>query len=174
MKQITRFGYLVEYWRAKKGMSSLLADAFSPANGFHKFRPILEVTEECAVFRIPNPYFWELNDNFWGRKFYSSLWIGPNFFLHKLKINIIYKFVIFVATKKRKVNNFFSPLSFVAILGSGSVNPLLPTPPYPTHQTPPNSTPLHPTAPQSALPHPRKCRLIYLFSAGKEVPFSVR
>jgi hypothetical protein len=31
--------------------------------------------------RIPNPYFWELRDNFLGKKFYNSLKIGPNFFL---------------------------------------------------------------------------------------------
>ncbi len=29
--------------------------------------------------RIPNPYFWELSDNFWGKKFNNSLKIGPNF-----------------------------------------------------------------------------------------------
>jgi hypothetical protein len=31
---------------------------------------------------------------------------------------IIYNFVIFVATKKGRTTNFFSPLSFVAIFGS--------------------------------------------------------
>ncbi len=31
--------------------------------------------------RIPNPYFWELSDNFLCKKFYNSLKIGPNFFL---------------------------------------------------------------------------------------------
>ncbi len=31
--------------------------------------------------RIPRPYFEELFDNFFGKKFYNSLKIGPNFFL---------------------------------------------------------------------------------------------
>ncbi len=31
--------------------------------------------------RIPGPYFEELFDNFFGKKFYNSLKIGPNFFL---------------------------------------------------------------------------------------------
>ena len=30
--------------------------------------------------RIPNPYFWELIDNFLGKKFYNSLKICPNCF----------------------------------------------------------------------------------------------
>jgi hypothetical protein len=30
---------------------------------------------------IPRPYFEELFDNFFGKKFYNSLKIGPNFFL---------------------------------------------------------------------------------------------
>ncbi len=30
--------------------------------------------------RIPNPYFWELRDNFLGKKFCDSLKIGPKFF----------------------------------------------------------------------------------------------
>ncbi len=33
----------------------------------------------------PNPYFWELSDNFWGKKFYNSLKIGLNFFLDNSK-----------------------------------------------------------------------------------------
>ncbi len=31
--------------------------------------------------RIPRPYFEELFDKFFGKKFYNSLKIGPNFFL---------------------------------------------------------------------------------------------
>ncbi len=31
--------------------------------------------------RIPRPYFEELFDIFFGKKFYNSLKIGPNFFL---------------------------------------------------------------------------------------------
>jgi hypothetical protein len=30
---------------------------------------------------IPNPYFWELSDNVWGKKFYNSLKLGPKFFV---------------------------------------------------------------------------------------------
>ncbi len=62
--------------------------------------------------RIRDPVlFWPLDPMtiFWGRKFYNSLWIGPNFFLQLLKINIIYNFVIFVATKKGRTTNFFHP-----------------------------------------------------------------
>ncbi len=74
-----------------------------------------------GFFRIPDPkhILLRFNDNFLGRKFYNSLWIGPNFFLRQLKINIIYNFAIFVATKKGRTTKFFSPLSFVAIFGSG-------------------------------------------------------
>ncbi len=35
--------------------------------------------------RIPNPYFWELSDNFLGKKFYNSLKIGPNFYFQHFK-----------------------------------------------------------------------------------------
>ncbi len=35
-------------------------------------------------FRIPNPYFWELSDNFLGKKFYNSLKIDIKFFLPSL------------------------------------------------------------------------------------------
>ena len=64
--------------------------------------------------RIPRPYFEELFDNFFGKKFYNSLKIGPNFFLQNFKTKIICNFVKFVAK-----TNFFTPLSFVAIFGSG-------------------------------------------------------
>jgi hypothetical protein len=53
-----------------------------------------------------------------GKKFYDSLKIGPNFFLHHFKTKIICNFVKFVATA-----NFFSPLSFVAVFGSGIRDP---------------------------------------------------
>jgi hypothetical protein len=69
--------------------------------------------------RIPNPYFWELGDNFLGKKFYNSLKIGPNFFLQHFRAKIIFNFVKFVATWKNKTTNFFSSLSFVAVFGSG-------------------------------------------------------
>jgi hypothetical protein len=48
--------------------------------------------------RIPIPYFLVLFDNFFGKKFYNSLKIGPNFFLQHFKAKIIYNFVKFVAT----------------------------------------------------------------------------
>ncbi len=41
--------------------------------------------------RIPNPYFWELCDNFLGKKFYNFFKIGPIFFS---KINKMKKFTI--------------------------------------------------------------------------------
>ncbi len=41
--------------------------------------------------RIPNPYFLELFDNFFGKKFYNSLKIGPNYFLQHFKNKIIFK-----------------------------------------------------------------------------------
>jgi hypothetical protein len=39
-------------------------------------------------------------------------------FLHQFKINVIFNFVIFVATKKG-TTHFFSLLSCVAVFGSG-------------------------------------------------------
>jgi hypothetical protein len=48
--------------------------------------------------RIPNQYFWELSDNFFGKKFYNSLKIYLNFFLQHFKTKIMYDIVKFVAT----------------------------------------------------------------------------
>ncbi len=53
------------------------------------------------------------------KKFYNSLKIGPNVFLRQFKNKIIINFVKFVATKKGMTTNFFPPLSFVAVFGSG-------------------------------------------------------
>jgi hypothetical protein len=58
-----------------------------------------------------------------GEKFYNFLKIGPNFFLLYFKNKIIYNFVKFVATKKGLTKNFFSPLSLVAVFGSGIPDP---------------------------------------------------
>ncbi len=69
--------------------------------------------------RIPRPYFEELFDNFFGKKFYNSLKIGPNFFFSHFKTKIIYNFVKFCGYIKRFDIYFFSPLSFVAVFGSG-------------------------------------------------------
>jgi hypothetical protein len=72
---------------------------------------------------FPDPgsqiHIFELSDNFLGKKFYNSLKIGPNFFLQHFKTKIICNFVKFVATLKVMTTNFFSPLSFVAVFGSG-------------------------------------------------------
>ena len=73
--------------------------------------------------RIPNPYFWELSDNFFGKKFYNSWKIGPNFFFHHFIKKIISNFVKFVATKKGMTKKFFSFLSFVPVFGSGIRDP---------------------------------------------------
>jgi hypothetical protein len=51
--------------------------------------------------RMPRPYFEELFDNFFGKKFYNSLKIGPNFFLYHFKTKIIYNFVKFCGYIKR-------------------------------------------------------------------------
>jgi hypothetical protein len=49
--------------------------------------------------------------------------IGPNFFLQHIKNKIIFSFVKFVATKNGLAKIFFSPLSFVALFGSGIRDP---------------------------------------------------
>jgi hypothetical protein len=72
---------------------------------------------------IPTPYFLELSDKFLGKKFNNSLKTGPSFFLQHLKSKIIFNFMKFVATKKGLTTNFFSPLSFVAVFGSGIRDP---------------------------------------------------
>ncbi len=73
--------------------------------------------------RIPNPYFWELNDNILSKKFNNSLKIDPNFFVQHFKHKIIYNFVKFMAIKKGMTTIFFPPLSFVAVFGSGIRDP---------------------------------------------------
>jgi hypothetical protein len=62
---------------------------------------------------------YDICHNFLGKKFYNSSKIGPNFFLQHFKIKIIFNFVKFVATVKGTTTNFFSPLSFDAVFGSG-------------------------------------------------------
>ncbi len=64
--------------------------------------------------RIPTPYFLELSDKFLGKKFYNSLKTGPNFFVQFCEI---------FGYKKGLTTNFFSPLSFVAVFGSGIGDP---------------------------------------------------
>ncbi len=58
-----------------------------------------------------------------GKKFYNSLNIGPNFFLQLFKTKIIFNFVKFAAREKVMTTNFFSPLSFVAVFGTGIRDP---------------------------------------------------
>ncbi len=57
--------------------------------------------------RIPNPYFWELRDNFWGKKFYNSLKIGPNFFLQHFKNKMFKSCEIYDSKKKVRQQIFF-------------------------------------------------------------------
>jgi hypothetical protein len=70
--------------------------------------------------QIPKPYFLELSDNFLGKKFYHSLKIGPNFFLHHFKTKIIFNFVKFVATQKG-MTIFFHPSLLLLFLDPGWV-----------------------------------------------------
>ncbi len=70
----------------------------------------------------PKPIFLELSNKFLGKEFYNSLKTDPNFILRHLKNLIIFNFEKFVATKKGLTNNFFSPLSFIAVFGSGIRN----------------------------------------------------
>jgi hypothetical protein len=72
--------------------------------------------------RIPAPYFLELSDKFLGKKFYNSLKTGPNFFSSAFKKLNNFQFVKFVATKKGLTTIFCSPLSFVAVFGTGIRN----------------------------------------------------
>ncbi len=60
--------------------------------------------------RIPNPYFWELCDNFFGKKFCKSLKIGANFFLRHLQTIIIINFVKSVLTWKVWQHIFSTPI----------------------------------------------------------------
>ncbi len=70
--------------------------------------------------RIPNPYFWELSDNFWFKSSIILLKIGPNFFLQHFENKIIYNFVKFMATKKVWQPIFFHPSFLLLFLDSGS------------------------------------------------------
>jgi hypothetical protein len=57
-----------------------------------------------------------------GKKFYDSLKIGPNFFLQNFK-NKIVQFCEIYDSKKGMTTNFFSPMSFIAVFGSGIRDP---------------------------------------------------
>ncbi len=86
-----------------------------------KFGP-LDPGSKIGFFgsRIPNPYFWELSDNFLGKKFYTSLKIGPNFFLQHFTNKIEFNFVKFMATKQGMTTNFFHPSPLLLFLDPGS------------------------------------------------------
>ncbi len=71
-------------------------------------------------FWIPNPYFWEVSDNFLGKMLYNSLKIDPNIFLQHFKTKIVINFVKFVATKKGMTTNFFSPSLLLLFWDPGS------------------------------------------------------
>jgi hypothetical protein len=69
----------------------------------------------------PKPIFlWSLVTIFLGKKFYNSLKIGPNIFLHHFKTKIILNVVKFVATLKGMATNFFHPSLLLLFLDPGS------------------------------------------------------
>jgi hypothetical protein len=68
--------------------------------------------------RIPNPYFDSFMTIFFGKK-YCNLCFGFKKIIYLFKNNMIYNFMIFVATKNGRTN--FSP-SFSAVVGSGIRN----------------------------------------------------
>ena len=63
--------------------------------------------------------FESLLTHFWVKKSIILSKTGPNIFLQHFKNKIIYNFGKFGTTKKGKTTNFFSPVSFVAVFGSG-------------------------------------------------------
>jgi hypothetical protein len=71
-------------------------------------------------YQIPDskPIFVEVSDKFLSKKFYNSLKTVLNFFFSIFKSKIILNFVKFAATKTIWQQIFFSPLSFVAVVGS--------------------------------------------------------
>ncbi len=70
--------------------------------------------------RIPNPYFWELSDNF-GVKSSIILWkLAQIFFLQHFKNKIIFNFVKFVAAKKIWQQIFFHTSLLLLFLDPGS------------------------------------------------------
>ncbi len=68
---------------------------------------------------IPNPYFWELSDICFGKKFYNSLKIGPIFFLQHFTNKIIFNFVK-LGLQKKIWQLFFHPSLLLLFLEPGS------------------------------------------------------
>ncbi len=70
--------------------------------------------------QIPNPYFWELSDNFLCKKFYNSLTIGLNFFFQHFKNKIVQFGKIYGSKKKAWQQIFFHPCLSLLFLDPGS------------------------------------------------------
>ncbi len=71
--------------------------------------------------RIPKPYFWELIDNIFGKKFYNSLKISQNFFFSISKIKWFTILWNLWLQKKGITTNFFlHPSLLLLILEQGS------------------------------------------------------
>ncbi len=70
--------------------------------------------------RIPNPYFWELRDNFLGKKFYNSLKICLNFFLQHFKNKIVQFCELYDSKKKAWQQIFFHQCVSLLFLDPGS------------------------------------------------------
>jgi hypothetical protein len=113
----------------KNNIHSARGDGQSENNNLHtntREQPVLRIRIRCLFdpwTRIPVSYFLELREKFLCKKFYNYLKTRPNFFLQHFKNKIIFNFVRFVATKKGITTNFFSPLSFVEVFGSGIRDP---------------------------------------------------
>jgi hypothetical protein len=67
--------------------------------------------------------FKEPGDKFLGKKFHNSLKIDPNVFVKHFKNKKNLQFCEIYCYKKRYDNYFFSPLSLVAVFGSGIRDP---------------------------------------------------
>jgi hypothetical protein len=101
------------------GPGSGIRNRFFPDPGSRISDPESRISDPGSRIPDPNSIVLQLSDKFLGKKFYNSLKTGPNLFLQHLKNKTIFNFVKFVATKKGFTTNFFSPLSFVAVFGSG-------------------------------------------------------
>jgi hypothetical protein len=81
--------------------------------------------------RIPNPYFWELSDNFLGKKFYNTLKIVTIFFLQLSKIkqfSILWNLCLQKKVSKKNFSPLSDPGSGIPDPGSGIVRDKNPNP----------------------------------------------